>query len=50
MRPRRLTNDGVCRLLVLNNSRQPATVTLDVRDPKQALLADSNHKSVQCGP
>jgi eukaryotic-like serine/threonine-protein kinase len=50
MRPRRLANDGVCRLLVLNNSRQQATVMLDVRDPKQALLADSNHKSVNVAP
>ncbi|MFO7538237.1 MAG: protein kinase [Chloroflexota bacterium] len=50
MRPHRLTNEGVCRLLVLNNDRQPASVTLDVRDPKQALMADSNHKTVNVAP
>jgi hypothetical protein len=50
MRPRRLTNDGVCRLLVLNDSRQPLTVTLDVRDPKQVLMTDNNHKTVQVAP
>jgi eukaryotic-like serine/threonine-protein kinase len=50
MRPHRLTNDGVCRLLVLNDSRRPVTVTLDVRDPKQSLMADSNHKTVHVAP
>jgi eukaryotic-like serine/threonine-protein kinase len=50
MRPRRLTNDGICRLLVLNNSRQPASMTLDVRDPKQALMVDNNHKTVTVAP
>jgi eukaryotic-like serine/threonine-protein kinase len=50
MRPRRLTNDGICRLLVLNDSRQPITVTLDVRDPKQVLMVDNNHKAVQVAP
>jgi len=46
MRPKRLTNEGICRLLVLNNSRQPAAITLDVRDPKQVLMVDNNHKTV----
>ena len=50
MRPTRLTNDGICRLLVLNNSRQPAAITLDVRDPKQALMVDNNHKTVNVAP
>jgi eukaryotic-like serine/threonine-protein kinase len=50
MRPHRLNNDGVCRLLVLNDGRQPATITLEVRDPKQALLADNNQKTVTVAP